>query len=91
LEKELWTLDRIEEKTAILERNTERKSIPLFMLDHAVREGDLLYFDGLIYRKDKDKTEKRRLLLEEKLAALKKLALSIPKEQQESEKDENKL
>ena len=68
---ERLTVDRTEEGIAVLEKeDMSHISLPLSAFDFAVKEGDILLFDGEKYIKDQETADKRRqklLLMQKKL------------------------
>lgn len=53
-------VDRIEENTAVIEDGESRFEVPAEALANDVKEGDAVFLENGVYRKDAEATEKRK-------------------------------
>lgn len=67
-----YAFDRIEEEYGVLIslENEESKNVKLFLLPKEAKEGDILFFSDNSWNIDKEKTEERKKLIEEKFNSL---------------------
>lgn len=53
-------VDRISEGTAVIEDGESRFEVPAESLANDIKEGDAVFFENGVYRKDVEATEKRK-------------------------------
>lgn len=65
-------IDRFEEGVAVCEAEDGVRRIEPALLEAGLQEGDAIYFDGLLYRKDEALTAARRSVIASKMQRLRK-------------------